>query len=303
MNLPAAARIPRSHTAPSEPPDTRDSELRERRRLVLGLAALTMAIEVAGLTFLPSIDVGTISVSPSILPALLLALALGPARRSTVEYEKVLPFWFAIGTGLVMGTILFAQAGDLVDVAPLLAAAADEEIVYRLAVPLVLAVGLTMLRVPARSARVAGYVIAGAWWALLPGHQAQTTTIAVFASYVAFAVLSAVVVSRSRALVAMTGAHAVMNMVTLSQYRGEISPSTRGLLVGLLLLLLVGTFARPGLRRRSAPAGVPATPEEGVDTVIDLRDGAVRPAGREGQATRSDPPALDIEEPAPSELP
>lgn len=303
MNGPAAVRTPTDgRSGASFDTNTTTgadaARVREKRRLVLALAALTMAVEVAGLAFLPTIDIGTMALSPSLIPALWLALALGPARRSTVRYEAVLPFWCAIVAGLATGAVLFWQAGDAVDVLPLLAAAADEEIVYRLAVPMVIAVALTFLKVPARRARVVGYLVAGAWWVLLPGHQVQTTTLAVFGSYAAFAALSAVVVARSRALVAMSAAHAVLNLITISQSRGEIGPGARGVLVACLLLMLVGTFARPGLRRRPFPTAVTTAPEQGVDTIIDLRDGFIPSESTDGETALTDEDRHDADEPA-----
>lgn len=305
MNGLVAARSASGGRSPSSS-DTNAAEtgaarVRETRRVVLALAALTMAVEVAGLAFLPTIDIGTIALSPSVVPALCLAVALGPARRSSVRDDAVLPFWCAIVVGLAMGSVLFWQAGDAIDLLPLLAAAADEEIVYRLAAPMVIAVALTLLRVPPRPARVTGYLVAGAWWVLLPGHQAQTTTLAAFGSYVAFAALAAVVVARSRALVAMSAAHAVLNLLTISQSRGEIGPNARGVLVACLLLMLVGTFARPGLRRHPLPTVDRTAPAQDTDTIIDLRDG-VRPSeSRHGETTWIDETDLDAEDPAASD--
>jgi hypothetical protein len=246
---------------------------RTGRMLVLALATITMVVEMGSLLASVSVDIGSFSLSASAVPSLLLLVFLGAQGVGAArDRDRLVPFWIAMVAGLGLGATLFERTGDLVDVGALLVAATNEEVVYRFAVPVVAATGLMVLRVPATAARVAGYLAAGAWWVLLPGHQQQVANAANLATYVAFAVISALVVARSRAIVPMAVAHSVLNIITIAHARGDITGGSRSALSACLLFLLVGTFAWPGDLRRRAADG-----EDLVsDTVIDLRDG--RPA-------------------------
>lgn len=240
------------------------------RMLVLALATITFVVEVGSLLASVHLSVGSFTLSASVVPSLLLLVFLG--ARSVGEArdrDRLVPFWIAMVAGLGLGVILFSRSGAVVDAGALLVAATDEEVVYRFAVPVVGATALMVLRVPATVARVAGYLVAGTWWVLLPGHQEQVSSPVNLATYVAFAIISALVVARSRAIIPMAVAHCVLNIITIAHLRGEITDASRGALSACLLFLLVGTFAWPGdLRRRAGDH------EDLVsDTVIDLRDG------------------------------
>lgn len=255
---------------------------RTGRLMVLGLATITMVVEMTSLLLGAGVAVGSFTLSASTLPSLLLLVFLGVRSLGVArDRDRLVPFWIAMATGIGLGLTLFSRTGDTIDIGALLVAAANEELVYRFAVPVVAACALMVLRVPETPARVVGYVAAGAWWVLLPGHQEQVTSAANLLTYVAFAAISALVVARSRAILPMTVAHAVLNIITLAASRGDISEASRGALSACLLFLLVGTFAWPGdLRRRAADQ------EDLIsDTVIDLRDGQV-PSVTSGDAVR-----------------
>lgn len=289
---PLVPRIPPLFKAPSL------IRTKPGRTLVLGLAIITMVVEMGWLLVGRVVHIGNLPLSASILPSLALLLALG--ARSIGEpgdRERLVPFWIAVTAGLGLGAILFSRTGDLPDLLGLVVAATNEEVVYRFAVPVVITSALLVLRVPVTAARVVGYVAAGVWWILLPGHQAQTDSVASLVTFAAFAAISALVVARSRALIPMAAAHCVLNVITFAQVRGEIGAGGRGALGACLLFLLVGTFAWPGDRaRRRAEEGGHAPEEDLVtDTVIDLRDG-VRPSVRRGgQITWIDEPVSDGE--------
>lgn len=257
---------------------------RSGRIRILGLAIITMTVEMGWLLLRPEVHIGRLPLSASIVPSLALLLALGTRSVGVPgDRDRLLPFWVAVAAGLGLGGVLFARTGDLAELGALVLAATNEEVVYRFAVPVVIATALMVLRVPAGPARVVGYVAAGSWWVLLPGHQAQTDSAAELVTFVAFAVISALVVSRSRGLLPMSAAHCVLNVITLAQARGDISAGGRSALSACLLFLLVGTFAWPGDRaQQRAEAGGRVADEDLVtDTVIDLREGH-RPSVRHG---------------------
>lgn len=265
------------------------------RAIVLALATVTMAVEIGALLVGARVDVGSFALSASLVPSLLVLAALGlPASGRAGDRDRLVPFWIAMAAGMGLGYVVFARTGDGIDLLALLVAAANEEVVYRFAVPLVIASGLMVLRLPARQARIVGYVVGGTWWVFLPGHQAQTDDIGALLTYAAFAVISALVVARSRALIPMSVAHCVLNVITIAAVRGDISGPGRGALTICLLFLLVGTFAWPGDRvRRSASTSAGAKQDLITDTVIDLRDGQ-RPSVQTGQeVTWIEDPELD----------
>jgi hypothetical protein len=267
---------------------------RTGRMLVLTLATVTLVVEMGSLLATVGVHVGSFTLSASAVPSVLLLVFLG--TRSVGEArdrERLVPFWIAMTAGLGLGVTLFSRTGDLVDVGALLVAATNEEMVYRFAVPVVAATGLMVLRVPPTAARVVGYLAAGTWWVLLPGHQQQVANAANLATYVSFAVISALVVARSRAIVPMAVAHCVLNIITLAHTRGDITGGARSALSACLLFLLIGTFAWPGdLRRRSSDA------EDLVsDTVIDLRDGRTPSVHRGDTVTPIVPPPSSTPEP------
>ncbi|WCO67262.1 hypothetical protein PO878_00815 [Iamia majanohamensis] len=255
------------------------------RAAILALAAITMAVEMGSLLAGAAVHVGSLPLSASLVPSLVLLVALGvPASGRPADPDRLVPFWIAMAAGLGLGFTLFSRTGDAVDMVGLIVAAANEEVVFRFAVPLVVTSALMVVRFPSRAARVVGYVVGGTWWVLLPGHQAQTDGAASLVTYIAFAVISALVVSRSRALIPMSVAHCVLNVITIAALRGDISSVGRSALSVCLLFLLVGTFAWPGDRAARRAAAAPDGSDEDLitDTVIDLRDGH-RPTVQRGE--------------------
>lgn len=254
------------------------------RAVILALAIVTMVVEMGSKLVGVTVEVGSFPLSVSAVPSLILLAALGArASGEPGDRERLVPFWIAMAAGMALGWILFSATGDGIDVVALLVAATNEEVVFRFAVPLVVTSALMVIRFPSQPARVVGYVVGGAWWVLLPGHLAQVDGLDNLLTYVAFAVISALVVARSRALIPMSVAHCVLNIITVAALRGDIGPAGRGALSLCLLVLLVGTFAWPGDRVRPVSRTTPAEPEQDLitDTVIDLRDGQ-RPSVRHG---------------------
>ncbi len=246
----------------------------------------------------------------SLVPSLMVLLALGPRSNGrVVDPGRLVPFWLGVGGAYLFGWALWARDEQAMSIVGLAVAALNEEVVYRFAVPLVLTSALLVLRVPTQAARVTGYVVAGAWWVLLPGHRSQTDTVMMLLTFAAFAAVSAIVVSRSRALLPMGMAHGALNIITLAQLRGDIDPGLRGILASCLVFLLVGTFAWPGdddAREQRRQAAADGSIDDLVgdvvgDVVIDLRDG-VRPSVVRGDAVTyldHEPDAPPVPGPAP----
>jgi hypothetical protein len=252
----------------------------DRRLFVLMLAAITAAVEVAGLSgAIGDIEVGRVVLSASVFPALVLAIACGDRLLGRARTRPAATaFWITAGLAFVMGAVIYLRTAYPADVPGLILAALDEELVYRLAIPAVLALLLRAVGVRAPTARMTGFVLAGSWFVLLPGHREQMHSAAQIVPFVAFAGLSAVMVYRSGSVLAMATAHAVSNLLTILVWTENVQQGARSAVLGSLLLLMVFSY---GHTRRYIET------EHG--TIIDLRTGKpllvdlrARPLGSDG---------------------
>jgi hypothetical protein len=241
---------------------------RSRQKTVLVAALVVGLVELAGLMeLLPGISIGRLVISPSIIPVLAVVGLLG--RRivgRARDIDAAATYWLTAGAGLFVSLILLDREGHLLDWFALVVAALDEEVVYRFAIPAVVAAVLVVFHVPSRPSRMAGLAVAAVWFVLLPGHRSQWHTAADVLPFIAFAALSAIVVYRSGSILATAATHSVMNMLTIIAFGGDMSRPARAIATGVLLLLLVSGygFMRPRTTDRS---------DDG-DTIIDLRDGS-----------------------------
>jgi hypothetical protein len=238
----------------------------DRRLFVLLLAAVTVAVEVAGLTgAITTIEVGRVILSPSLIPALVLAIACGDRLLGRARTRPAATaFWTAAGLASVMGAVLYLRTDYPADVPGLILAALDEELVYRLAIPAVLALLLRSVKVSPPLARLAGFVVAGAWFVLLPGHREQMDSVVTVVPFLAFAGLSAVMVYRSGSVLAMATAHAVSNLLTILVWTEDVQQGARSAVLGSLLILMLFAY---GHTRRYI--------ETDSGTIIDLRTGQI----------------------------
>jgi hypothetical protein len=238
----------------------------DRRLFVLLLAAVTVAVEAAGLTgAIPNIEVGRVVLSPSLIPALVLAIACGDRLLGRARTRPAATaYWVAVGLAFVMGAVIYLRTDHPADVPGLILAALDEELVYRLAIPAVLALLLRSVKVSPPLARLAGFVVAGVWFVLLPGHREQMDSIAAVVPFLAFAGLSAVMVYRSGSVLAMATAHAVSNLLTILVWTENVQQGARSAVLGSVLILMVFAY---GHTRRYV--------ETDSGTIIDLRTGQI----------------------------
>ncbi|MCU1350906.1 MAG: hypothetical protein JWM05_115 [Acidimicrobiales bacterium] len=246
-----------------------------RRALVLALAAITAAVEVASLLDItPLIRVGGLPLSTSIVPAAVLAVACGGrlfgrsrARRAAVSY------WLAAALTLLALTIAYLRIHRGMAVPALVIAAFDEEIVYRLAIPAVLAAMFRAVRVPYRGARIAALVMAGLWFVALPGHRDQVTSPAALVPFIAFAGLSALLVYRSGSILPMAIGHAIANCLTILMWHDAVPPDARSAILASVLVLLVVAYGRPRHIAHGDDGGLMDVRTGLMVDTIDLRGG------------------------------
>lgn len=281
-------------------PDPADVES-SRRRLVLGLALLTALVEIAVLAeVIPGIEIGDIAVSASLLPGLALAVACGSRLlgRSAHRWAAI-AYWGAIAISLPVLAVSYAADDDLGIWTGLLAAALDEELVYRLAIPLVVAALLQAARVAIAPARIAGLVVSGAWFILLPGHREQVAGAGDVVVFVAFTILASLIVYRSGSILPLAAGHATINLWTYLLWSDSVNQSTRSWALASLLGLLLLAYGRPRRLAHEGPGLVDTWTGQAV-ALIDLRDGTAPTAtladGSEVELGADYEPPADLED-------
>lgn len=245
-----------------------------RRIAVLVVAAITMGVEIALLLGkLGVVMFGGLPLSPSIFPAAVLAgicggRLFGRSRTRGAAYG----FWIAAGLAILALLIAYAHQRLNLTVPALVTAAFDEELVYRLAIPAVLAFLLRAARVPGGAARITSLVIAAAWFVLLPGHRVQMHSIGTAVPFLAFATLSALLVYRSGSIVPMAVGHAISNCLTILLWRNAVPADARSLMLACLLGLLVLAYGRPRRLVHSDVGGLVDVRTGQPVALLDLRD-------------------------------
>ncbi|MCU1372371.1 MAG: hypothetical protein JWO77_3565 [Ilumatobacteraceae bacterium] len=260
---------------PDVPRPTRVEQLSSRRTLVLGLCGITMVVEIlsyAGL--LPNLWVGGIPLSFSLLPAMALGLACGSRLLGRSGVRRIAVVFWTIAVLMLAGiTALCARHGRL-DLVPALGLAAlNEELVYRLAIPAVIAAALRLGNVRPNAARIAGLIGGGLWFILLPGHLEQMQTPLDLLPYLAFASLAALIVYRSGSVLPLAIGHAITNLLTFLMFGAAVTADARGLAMASVLCLLVLAYGRPRRITVGDDGGLVDTQTGLAVRAIDLRDG------------------------------
>jgi hypothetical protein len=252
---------------PILPPDEPGPDIGQpgsRRRIVLVAAAVTTITEVfvlAGLS--PRIQMGGVALSLSIIPALALAVACGDRLFGRSSLRRVATWFWILATGVLAALLaVYLYQDEFALFCALALAAMGEELVYRLAAPAVFSILLMYGGVGKARARLAGLALSGAWFVLLPGHQAQMDTGAGPLPFIAFAVLAAALVHRSGSVLPMAMAHAIVNLVTFLVWDDALPADARAVTLGAVLTLLALAY---GIPRR-----ITLDPERGL---VDIATG------------------------------
>ena len=242
-----------------------------RRWSAVSLVFFTVFVEIAAFTEQVSfLRFGPIRVSLSIVPALLLAAFLGHTIVGRQDdHQAFITFWTCAVVVLSVAVIGFSRLDRPIELVGLVLVSVDEELVYRLALPLLLAAALMTFGMPRKWCRIVGYTAAGAAWVLLPGHRAQMHNVGDVLTFVEFAFLMALICLRSGSVLATATAHVCSNLLTVLVWREVLPQADRSLMFGALLALMLLAY---GMRFR------PRSPKHGRDVthsvdeiVIDLR--------------------------------
>lgn len=247
---------------------------------VLTVAALAVTVDVITAWAGVSLGMlGRVPVSPALPLGLLLAVMIGLNRLGFDGANRRAWREFLVVGG---GAMIYAFASYAMNVGGwdeaigLVLAALGEELVYRLAVMVV--VGAACARLLGRDWRNASewglapgltaIVVGSIVFSVLPGHIAQMSDALHALPFASLGVVLGYAVLRTGALVPAAIVHALLNLVTLTVLAGEMSVAARNALsTAALLALVTGTIVaglRLGVLRRT-PVEVDLTAAVGAE--------------------------------------
>ena len=218
---------------------------------IVALAALTVGFDVvtAWLGFNVGY-LGRVPISPTLpLEFVLVAMVgwrrLGLDRTNLAAWRE---FLLIAGAALLFGVWQYAlHIGGFAEAMGLVLAALDEELVYRLAVLIV--VGATVARLCGRNWRNAedwgvgpglvAIVASGVVFTVLPGHVAQMSDTLHALPFVCLGMVLGYAMLRTGALLPAVVVHALLNLATIAAFSGEISVAVRTSLAATALVALV----------------------------------------------------------------
>lgn len=202
------------------------------RPTTLGIAAIALVVDFVTAGNGASLgSLGRVATSPALPLGLVLAAMIGP-RRLGLDRTN-LGAWreFLAVTGAALGLGVWqyaARVGGRAEAVGLVLDALDEELVYRLAVlVLVGALAAALLRRNWRNAEdwgllpgVLAVVASGLVFTVLPGHVAQISDPAHALPFTALGMVLGYVVLRTGAIVPAVMTHALLNLATITTWAG-----------------------------------------------------------------------------------
>jgi membrane protease YdiL (CAAX protease family) len=240
---------------------------------ILFVAFVTVAFDVTTAWFDITLGhLGRVPVSPT-LPLEILLVSMIGFRRLGLDRSNIWAWREFLGiSGAVMLFGIFEYSehvGGFAEAMGLVIAAFDEEMVYRLAV-LVL-VGSACAKLSGHNWRhtedwgvgpgVIAVFASGFVFALLPGHVAQMSDSLHALPFVALGIVLGYAVLRTGALLPAAVVHALLNLATIAAWQGELSMTLRtALAASALIALVLGTIVagrRLGIYRKM-PVGAAA---------------------------------------------
>lgn len=218
---------------------------------VVAIAALTVGFDV--LTAWRHVNLGylgAVPISPT-LPIEVALVCLVGWRRLGLDRTN-LEAWhefLAVATAaLLFGVIQYSLHIDgFAEAMGLVLAALDEEIVYRLAV--LILVGAVVAKLSGRNWRnaedwgvgpgLAAIVASGVVFTVLPGHVAQISDTLHALPFVCLGMVLGYAMLRTGALLPAVVVHALLNLATIAAFKGAMPPLLRSMLAAALLVALV----------------------------------------------------------------
>jgi membrane protease YdiL (CAAX protease family) len=220
-------------------------------RAIVAVAALTVVFDV--ITTWRDVDLGHLGfvpISPTFPIEIVLVVMVG-WRRLGLDRTNLAAWheFLAVGTAaLLFGVIQYARhIGGFSEAMGLVLAALDEEIVYRLAI--LILVGATVAKLSGRNWRNAedwgvgpgltAIVASGLVFTVLPGHLSQISDTVHALPFAALGMVLGYAMLRTGALLPAVVVHALLNVATIAAFEGEMSALLRSTLAATLLVSLV----------------------------------------------------------------
>jgi membrane protease YdiL (CAAX protease family) len=228
--------------------------------VIVALAAAVVAVDV--ITAWRDIDIGSlgrVGMSPALPLGIVLACMVG-LRRLGLDRANLLAwreFLVVSGGVLLWGIFQYSQKiGGFAEAIGLVLGALDEELVYRLAVLII--VGAACAAVLRRNWRnpedwglgpgLLAMLASGVVFMLLPGHVAQMSSTTRALPFVALGIILAYAVLRTGALFPAVVVHALLNLATIAALTDHVSPTWRVLFAAVVLVTLVLATIVAGVR-------------------------------------------------------
>ena len=227
---------------------------------ILVVAATVIALDVITAWRDVSItSLGRVAVSPALPIGIILAFMVG-LRRLGLDRANLWAwreFLSATGAVLVFGIWSYGEhIGGFKEAIGLVVGALDEELVYRLAVLIVVGAGTAaLLRRNWRNPEdwglgpgVVAILASGIVFMLLPGHVAQMSSATRALPFAALGIILAYVVLRTGALIPAVVTHALLNLITIAALTGNVSDGRRAAFAAALLVTLILATIVAGVR-------------------------------------------------------
>ena len=218
---------------------------------VVAVAALTVGFDV--LTAWRDVNLGYLGVVPisPTLPIEVALVCLVGWRRLGLDRTNLEAWHEFLGVAtaaLLFGVIQYSLHIDgFAEAMGLVLAALDEEIVYRLAV--LILVGAVAAKLSGRNWRnaedwgagpgLAAIVASGVVFTVLPGHVAQISDTLHALPFVCLGMVLGYAMLRTGALLPAVVVHALLNLATIAAFKGAMPPLLRSMLAAALLIALV----------------------------------------------------------------
>ena len=224
------------------------------------VAALAVAVDViTAWQHVTMGSLGRVEMSPALPIGIVLALLVG-LRRLGLDRANLLAwreFLLVCGGVLAFGIWQYtARIAGFQEAVGLVVAALDEELVYRLAV--LILVGAACAALVGRNWRnaedwglgpgLAALLASGLMFTLLPGHVAQMSNTLHALPFAALAIVLGYAVLRTGALFPAVMVHALLNLVTIAALNSNTPAAWRSAFAASALLALVGCTILAGRR-------------------------------------------------------
>jgi len=227
---------------------------------IVGLALLTVVVDVGTAWLDISLgSLGRVPISPALPLGVLLAVMVGLRRLGLDPANRWAwrEFLGVSSVALVYAAWSYAvKIGGPAESVGLVIAALGEELVYRLAVLIVVGVAVAaVMRRPWRNAEdwgaipgIAALLAGGLVFTLLPGHIAQMNGALTALPFASLGVVLGYAVLRTGALLPAAVVHAFLNIATIAVIVGDVSMEMRTTFAFVALVALVSGTTVAGMR-------------------------------------------------------